>query len=157
MIEKGAVFSNCRTYRYCLSRIWKLSKPYALFVCLNPSTADENIDDPTIRRCINYAEMWGYGGMAMVNLFAYRSTDPDGLRLVDDPIGPKNDFHIAEKSKTAGITIAAWGAWGAFKSRARKVMPMITDPHYLKLNQDGSPRHPLYLRKNLQPKRFSGT
>ena len=75
-IYKNATFSSCRAYRYSLSRIWDKKKKLVLLIGLNPSTADEKVDDPTIRRCVNYAKNWGYGGFLMVNLFAYRTTLP---------------------------------------------------------------------------------
>lgn len=79
-MDKSAIFSDCRIYRYSLSRIWNLTKDFVSFVCLNPSTADERNDDPTVRRCIRYAADWGAGGMVMLNLYAYRSTDPKKLK-----------------------------------------------------------------------------
>ncbi len=81
-MKSDAELSKCRAYRYALWRTWDESKPFAMFVGLNPSTADELEDDPTIRRCINFSKLWGYGGLCMVNLFAYRATDPTALFLV---------------------------------------------------------------------------
>ena len=83
---RHAVFSPCRTYRYALSRVWAADKPYALFIGLNPSTADETLDDPTIRRCIDFAKRWGYGGLVMANLFAYRATDPAVMKRAAEPV-----------------------------------------------------------------------
>ena len=88
---RHAVFSPCRTYRYALSRVWAADKPYALFIGLNPSTADETLDDPTIRRCIDFAKRWGYGGLVMANLFAYRATNPSEMKAATDPVGVAND------------------------------------------------------------------
>lgn len=90
-MKKTAKLSDCRTYRYELWRTWDESKPYAMFIGLNPSTADETEDDPTIRRCINFAKTWGYGGLCMTNLFAYRATQPEDMKRASDPIGNKND------------------------------------------------------------------
>lgn len=155
MIEKTAAFSPLRRYRYLLTRIWKPAKGFALFVCLNPSTADENVEDPTIRRCIKFAEFWGYGGMKMVNIFAYRSTDPKALYSCRSPIGPENDEYIARESAIAGVTVAAWGVHGSFMDRGNIVMGrLLYRPHYLELTKDGHPRHPLYLKKNLRPLPF---
>lgn len=155
MIEKSAHFSPCRTYRYTLSRIWKPERPYVCFVCLNPSTADENRNDPTVSRCIRYAERWGFGGMYMMNLFALRSTDPKLLRNVHDPIGKDNDYHLARISGAAGITVAAWGYHGTYLDRASHVIKILSNPHYLALTKDGQPRHPLYLKSNLESKPFT--
>jgi hypothetical protein len=152
MMEKGAIFSPGRKYRYLLSRIWKPSKGVALFVCLNPSTADANFDDPTIRRCIRFSDSWGYGGMKMVNLFALRSTDPKALYDCEDPIGPENDEYIGYESEIAAITIIAWGVHGAFMNRGEETLNSnLFDPHFLALTKDGHPRHPLYLKKDLRP------
>ena len=150
MIEKTAIFSPCRTYRYSLSRIWITAKPFVLFVCLNPSTADENTDDPTIRRCIRYADSWGYGGMVMCNLYAYRSTDPKILTNIPDPVGPDNDKYLSLNSMQADKTILAWGT-NAREDRVITAMKILTNRHYLKLTKDGCPGHPLYLKKNLKP------
>ena len=92
LVNKNAIFSDCRKYRYVLSRTWNDKKKTILFIGLNPSTADEKIDDPTIRRCINYAQNWGYGSLLMVNLFAYRATIPTELKNVKNPIGNDNDI-----------------------------------------------------------------
>lgn len=151
MIEKTAIFSPCRQYRYSLSRFWIITKPFVLFVCLNPSTADENVDDPTIRRCIRYADSWGYGGMVMVNLYGYRSTDPKKLHEISDPVGPDNDKHIKLNTRLAEKTIAAWGTVGGKVMRSDKVMWMLENTHYLKMTKNGHPSHPLYLKNNLKP------
>ena len=149
--ESGAEFSAGRIYRYSLWRFWEKDKGYAAFVCLNPSTADEDQDDPTVRRCINYAKDWGYGGMIMLNIFAYRSTSPKNLYFAYDPVGPDNDFHIRSACSKAGITIAAWGGHGNYLNRGKAVMEMLTDPKCLAQTQAGLPKHPLYLRKDLIP------
>ena len=108
-INKAANFSSCRKYRYSLSRIWDNQKKFVLFIGLNPSTADEEVGDPTIRRCSGYAQKWGYGGLIMVNLFAYRTTLPSNLKKVKYPVGKDNDKFIMILSKKADITVAAWG------------------------------------------------
>ena len=150
-VESGAEFSSCRTYRYSLWRFWEKETRYVAFVGLNPSTADEHKDDPTVRRCINYAKDWGYGGLIMLNLFAHRSTDPKKLYSVNHPVGPENDFHLRSASSKAGITIAAWGNHGDYVNRANTVIKILTKPHYLKLTNAGCPGHPLYLKKDLKP------
>lgn len=154
MMDKSAIFSPCRKYRYSLHRIWNENKPYCLFCCLNPSTATEIIDDPTVRRCIRFSFDWGYGGMVMSNIFAYRSTDPAGLKIPEDPIGPENDQYLKTLSAGAGITVAAWGIHGNYLNRGKTVLSFLKDPHYLKLTKGGIPNHPLYLRSDLKPKQF---
>ncbi len=155
MYRKGAIFSDDRVYRYSLWRFWDRSKSglngAVVFVGLNPSTADETNDDPTVRRCINYSRDWGFGGLVMLNIFAYRSTDPKNLKQIEDPIGPQNDLTIKNISSHAAVTVAAWGAHGDLLNRGFKVMSLLTRPHYLALTKDGAPRHPLYLRKDLKP------
>ena len=94
-IKSEAMLSVDRKYRYVLTRTWDETLSNIMFVGLNPSTADETTDDPTIRRCINFAKSWGYGGLYMVNLFAYRSTNPNNIRIVDNPIGDDNDSCIS--------------------------------------------------------------
>ncbi|MBW2342530.1 MAG: DUF1643 domain-containing protein [Deltaproteobacteria bacterium] len=150
-IESGAEFSPDRVYRYSLWRFWSKDSAYAAFVGLNPSTADEHKDDPTIRRCIRYAKDWGYSGVIMLNLFAYRSTDPKRLYTVDDPIGPDNDFHIRSASSKAQVTVAAWGNHGDYLDRAATVIHLLKAPQCLGVTKAGSPRHPLYLKKDLKP------
>lgn len=154
MIKKDALFSQDRKYRYTLTRIWIPEKSYVCFVGLNPSTADENIDDPTVRRCINFAQAWGYGGLMMMNLFAFRSTDPKQLYTEIDPVGSQNDFYLQFVSAQAGITIIAWGVKGGFHARDMAVIKLLTRPHYLTLTKDGYPGHPLYLKADLQPRKL---
>ena len=151
IIETGAEFSTDRLYRYSLWRFWEKHNRYVAFVCLNPSTADEKADDPTVRRCINYAKFWGFGGIIMLNLFAYRTNNPKVLYNVKDPIGLDNDFHLRSASNKAGITIAAWGTRGNYLNRDKFVLNILKNPKCLKLTKDGHPGHPLYLKKNLNP------
>jgi len=122
-----------------------------MFIGLNPSTADEVEDDRTVRRCINYAMQWGFGALCMTNLFAFRATDPSVMKAFCEPIGPENDETLDRLSKDAGIIIAAWGKDGNHLYRASKVKMSIPVLHCLKKNSDGSPAHPLYLKKNLKP------
>lgn len=145
------IFSTDRIYRYTLWRYWCIGSGYAMFIGLNPSTTDESKDDPTIRRCMDYAQRWGYSALCMVNLFAYRSTDPRKLQMVDDPVGPENDRWIRGCAKDAGIIIAAWGAHGLFMGRDYQVSHMIPNMHCLKKTLGGFPSHPLYLKKDIVP------
>ncbi len=154
IIYKNATFSNCRKYRYSLSRIWDKKKKLVLFIGLNPSTANEEVDDPTIRRCVNYVQNWGYGGLMMVNLFAYRVTLPSGLKKVKYPIGEDNDKYIMTLSKKADITVAAWGNNGNLYGRDKQVFDLIPNLMCLKLNKSGQPAHPLYLKKNIKLTKF---
>ena len=152
---RHAVFSPCRTYRYALSRVWASDKPYALFIGLNPSTADETLDDPTIRRCISFASDWGYGGLVMANLFAYRATEPSQMKGATDPVGVANDEWLMELAKYAGVVVAAWGNHGAFLRRSSHIRALLSELHYLQLNQSGEPTHPLYLNSTLTPLRWA--
>ena len=154
-IYKNATFSSCRTYRYSLSRIWDKKKKYVLFIGLNPSTANEEAVDPTIRRCVNYAKDWGYGGFMMVNLFAYRTTLPSNLKKVKYPVGTENDKYIVTLSKKADITVAAWGNNGNLYSRDKKVLSLVPNLMCLKVNKSGQPAHPLYLKKDLKLTKFA--
>lgn len=115
--DSGATFSDCRTYRYRLHRIWDAGKPPCAFIMLNPSTATEAVLDPTVRRCVGYAMAWGYGGLIVGNVFALRSTDPRALYAAADPIGPANDDALAEIAQAAGLVVCAWGKHGHYKRR----------------------------------------
>lgn len=157
--KKEAKISDCGKYRYSLYRGWDDLKPLCTFIMLNPSTADAENDDPTIRRCINYAKDWGYGGLLVLNLFAYRATDPQELKEVDDPIGPGNDKHIKDEVWATihfgGIVVCAWGTHGALNQRGAFIEQMFKGmgvrPFCLKETKSGFPSHPLYLAKSLQP------
>ena len=155
LVNKNATFSDCRKYRYALSRTWNGKKKTILFIGLNPSTANEKIDDPTIRRCINYAQNWGYGSLLMVNLFAYRATLPSELKNVKNPIGNDNDLHIIELSKKADIAVAAWGNEGTLLNRDKEVKKILPNLMCLKINKSGQPAHPLYQKKDLKLIKYS--
>ena len=157
LLYTDAVFSKNRIYRYALWRVWDNSKPKVLFIGLNPSTADEIQDDPTIRRCIRYSKDWGYGGYIMGNIFAYRSTDPKKLLDIDDPIGPKNDYWLKKLSKEASLTIGAWGNHGKILDRGNQINNMLETLHCLKITKEGFPSHPLYLSSKLKPILFKET
>jgi hypothetical protein len=125
-----------------------------MFVGLNPSTADETQDDPTIRRCINFAKAWGYSGLCMTNLFAYRATRPKDLMAAADPVGCENDAHLLALASEASVIVAAWGANGTHKGRNVEVRRLLPTLHCLALTKDGHPGHPLYLQKTLIPFRW---
>lgn len=150
------IFSPDRVYRYTLWREWIGGEGFAMFVGLNPSTADETQDDPTIRRCISFSKAWGYSGMCMTNLFAFRATNPKDMMLASDPIGPDNDYYLQALAAHAGVIVAAWGVGGTHKFRDISVRKMLRDMHFLALTKDGHPRHPLYLRKTLTPIPWGG-
>jgi len=154
IILSDALFSEDRIYRYALWRIWDKSLPKALFIGLNPSTADEIQDDPTIRRCIRYSMDWGYGGYIMGNIFGYRSTDPHVLKRIKDPIGNKNNYWLKKLHKEASITIAAWGNHGKLLSRGEEVSSLLDNLHCLKITKEKNPSHPLYLPAKLKPIKF---
>jgi len=152
-MTKDALISRDGFYRYWLSRTWDHDKKIVIFIGLNPSTADAEKDDPTIRRCISFAQDWGYGGLVMLNLFAFRATHPADMRRAEDPVGPDNDGYI--KFMTAGkTTVCCWGTHGHYKNRDNEVLEMIQDPKMMALSKYGFPRHPLYLRKSLKPMGF---
>jgi hypothetical protein len=141
-------------YRYALWRQWDELGKTVVFCGLNPSTADETVDDPTIRRELGYARAWGYGRLVKVNAYGYRSTDPKALLQVGDPEGPENLATILHWAAQAHLFVAAWGnninARHAFKLRSvfRECGALV---HALKLTKEGQPQHPLYLPKTMQP------
>jgi hypothetical protein len=158
-IQRGAVFSPCRTYRYLLTRTWDKGSGIVNFIMLNPSTADAQVDDPTIRRCISFARAWGFNSLTVTNLFAFRATDPDELKTAPDPVGPRNDETIVEQAGLSERVVCAWGTHGSLKGRAWHVRQLLArQPRLLStgvplwilgLTQEGHPRHPLYLSKRM--------
>jgi hypothetical protein len=151
--ERSADFSPCRTYRYRLLRRWA-DGPMLNVIGLNPSTADETKDDPTIRRCIGFAKSWGYSGLIMTNLCAFRSTDPAGLLVAEHPEGPMNRWWLRHEALASGLVLAAWGAHPVAVDLGRRVMRVTLEGialHCLGLTQGGAPRHPLYVSKTTQP------
>lgn len=127
---------------------------FVMFIGLNPSTADEVNDDPTVRRCIDFSKRWGYGALCMTNIFAWRDTDPEGMKLAVDPVGPRNDDELRKVAAEAGVVVAAWGNHGAHLGRGAAVLRLLSGicvPQALHVNKDGSPSHPLYLSRNFKP------
>lgn len=153
----AATLSADRRYRYTLTRRWALSGETVAFIMLNPSTADETADDPTVRRCRGFAAAWGCGAVLVLNLFALRATDPGELwKPYAAPVGPDNDAEIlaALEQHDVRLVVAAWGAWKAkrFREREREFLEAFPRPLYvLALTKDGHPRHPLYLRGTSRP------
>lgn len=150
-IERSANFSRCRRYRYALWRRWAPGDDFVLLVGLNPSTADHRRDDPTIRRCIGFARDWGYSGLCVANLFAFRATYPRDLFAADDPVGPRNDAWLRRLGRDAALVVAGWGNHGRNGDRALRVRRQLPALHCLRLNGSGEPAHPLYLPKTLTP------
>ncbi len=149
----SARYSPCEVYRYTLQRVWEPEKPIIAFIGLNPSTATEVENDPTVRRCIGYAISWGYGGMRMLNAFGLRSTDPKGLKRIDDPVGPGNDTWIKKMTKDSALTVACWGTHAELNSRHQEIVDMFRRAdrplHCLGVTKAGFPKHPLYLKQSL--------
>ena len=152
MIERETILSEDRVYRYIL---WRTNPPddyYAMFIGLNPSTADETADDPTIRRCVGFTKAWGLDSLCMVNLFAYRSTDPNALKTAGEIVGPENDKWLWEAAQGAAVIVAAWGKPGKLAGRDSAVRHLLKDFSIkcLGKNGDGSPKHPLYLKASTE-------
>jgi Uncharacterized protein conserved in bacteria len=148
--ESDAVLSDCGKYRYLLRRTWDHTKPRLLYVMLNPSTADASIDDPTIRSCVRLARCHGYGSFEVVNLFAWRATDPDELVGENDPVGPDNDRIISAAVARCDMIVCAWGAHRSADRRARIVWEIVTavrqSAFCFGVTKSGSPKHPLYIK-----------
>ncbi|WP_295532121.1 DUF1643 domain-containing protein [uncultured Thioclava sp.] len=159
-----ALYSECEAYRYALTRVWDASKPRALFVMLNPSTATERQNDPTVERCERRARALGFGAFRVTNIFAWRATDPKVMRAQTDPVGPDNDTMIRDSVAWASgpddRIICAWGAHGAHLDRGASVERLLRatgrDLHQLGLTKSGAPKHPLYIAYDRQPALWPG-
>lgn len=152
--ESGAEFSRCERYRWRLWRSWQPLGTRCAFVMLNPSTADETNDDPTIRRCIRFAKDWGHGSLEIVNIFAWRSTDPKALYQLDDPVGPDNDDAIRSAARAASQVICTWGNHGGLHRRSAHVLDMLRPlctPQALLVTKQDQPGHPLYRPASTAP------
>ena len=125
-----------------------------MFIGLNPSTADEVKNDPTVTRCLNFAVKWGFGGMYLLNLFAYRASRPEVMKAFHDPIGPENDEYLAEYGEKSDLMVAVWGNQGMFKGRAEEVVKMFPQIYCLKMTKKNQPHHPLYLPLDIGYKRI---
>ncbi len=153
-----AVISPDGAYRYELVRRWGRGDSVVVFVMLNPSTADARKDDATIRRCMGFARQWGHDALVVVNLFAFRATDPANLAAVNDPIGPENDAYIRKACQQASRIVCAWGAHPIVDARQKAVLSLIAaEVECLGLTAAGRPRHPLYLASDTQPFQFQLT
>lgn len=149
-LERDAVLSECGRYRYLLRRTWDHGKPRALFIMLNPSTADAEIDDPTIRSCMRLSRGLGYGSFEVVNVFALRATDPDELLTAVDPCGPKNEWHVEAAIGRCDIPIYAWGAWPPAEAASVYIRNAVRSRRPAAFcfgrTKSGAPKHPLYIK-----------
>lgn len=152
-MQKSATLSNCEKYRYELRRTWGPLSAVLPIIMLNPSTADDTLDDPTIRRCVRFAQDSKYGGISVFNLFSFRATSPDEMKKEPDPIGPYNDHILIEVLSIAAEqrqpVLCAWGSHGDFKGRSQTFMGWArilgTPTICLGMTKSGQPRHPLYV------------
>jgi hypothetical protein len=164
--SRQTIFSPCRKYRYMLWRSWgddlfanRTKDGFVMFIGLNPSTADETKDDQTIRKCIGFAKRWGYLQMCMTNLFAWRDTDPMAMkRAGHHVVGMDNHHHLLQCASVAALVVAAWGKNGKHMNQDLTVRQYLSGIgvtlHHLGLNDDGTPKHPLYLLATTEPKTF---
>lgn len=161
-------FSPDRNHRYTLFRDLRefpdpefvLKPGFCMFIGLNPSTADETQNDPTVARCIKYAIRWGFQQFVMTNIFGYRATDPKDMKSHPEPVGAENDAWLNQLSKEAGLVLCAWGNHGEHLDRGRKVVEIVApnaDLFCLKIAKTGHPMHPLYQRSDLDPLPFNPT
>ena len=150
-----AVYSDCERYRYMLTRVWDRSGRKALFIMLNPSTATEVQNDPTVERCERRARALGFGAFRVLNIFAWRDTDPKAMRAATDPVGPGNDAAIRDSLPWADQIICAWGTHGAHLDRGAAVEALLraagAELYHLGLSKAGHPKHPLYIGYDVQP------
>jgi hypothetical protein len=162
-MKKSAIISPCQRYRYYLSRAWDYSLPVVNFIMLNPSTADADVDDNTIRRCVSFAKGFGFGMLTVTNLYAYRATDPHDLKQAGYQVGADNDEWIRTAAFNAaanrGLVVCAWGA-NAIVDRVREVRELLywqpVEVYHLGLTTgSGQPRHPLYLKTDTRLQRFN--
>ena len=153
-----AVFSDCQKYRYQLREIWDESKPLVMWLLMNPSVACIDYADPTLIRTGKFARSWGCGGQLVANVHAYRATDKNRLLEVKNPVGPKNDEMILKMANEAKTIVLAFGQPPKMlRSRGQDLIKLLKDYSglsYLRLSQDGTPSHPLYLPSTLTPKPY---
>ncbi|MCC1480358.1 DUF1643 domain-containing protein [Roseibaca sp. Y0-43] len=154
-----AVYSPCEQYRYLLTREWAPDLGRALFIMLNPSTATEVQNDPTVERCERRARALGFGAFRVCNIFAFRATDPRVMRAAPDPVGPANDAAILDSLPWGDRVICAWGTHGAHLGRGAQVEALLratgTPLFHLGLSKAGHPKHPLYIGYAVQPEAWT--
>ena len=155
-----AVYSDCETYRYSLTRVWQEDAPRVMFVMLNPSTADELQNDPTVERCEQRARRLGFGGFRVTNIFAFRATAPGDMKKAQDPVGTDNAHQLALGIEWADQVIAAWGVHGAHMDQGPRMGALLKDCgkplFHLGLTKEGHPKHPLYLPYAQRPVAWTG-
>ena len=155
----SASFSDCEAYRYVLTWRWS-DAPLLVAWMLNPSTATHEKLDPRIAGLVSRARAWGRGGVRMINLFAFRTTQPAAMKAAGDPVGPHNDsvsVDVLRAAVAAGDeVVCGWGAHGKHRGRDTEAAALAARAdvqlHCLKLNQDGSPQHPLYIAHSVVPR-----
>lgn len=153
--ESNAVFSEDRKYRYALWRVWDINKPKIMFIGLNPSTASENMDDPTIRRVKGFAKSWGYGGVYMMNLFAIVSSDPKILRTNGVDLLGDNNVWLTTIGGMCRDILFAWGNFKEAEERAKEVCKMFPEAICLGFNKGGTPKHPLYVNADTKQVKYN--
>jgi hypothetical protein len=151
--QSSALYSDCGAYRYALTRCWDAAGARLLYIMLNPSRASERVNDPTVERCERRARQLGFGAFRVVNLFAWRATDPRDLKTAEAPVGADNPGALAEAADWADMVLAAWGIHGAHLDQGAAVAAQLRgrSPHHLGLCRNGHPRHPLYVSYDRAP------
>ena len=155
--SKGATFGPDRIYRYMLWRKWEGGNQQdCVFIMLNPSTADEDVLDPTVTRCVGFARDWGYSGLIVANIFALRATDPRVLIRAAEPVGPDNNKVLAVATARSNCIICAWGVHGKLNDRGQAVLALLSGRtlECLGVTKNGHPKHPLYLKRDTQRRPF---
>lgn len=147
--KTGAIFSDCHKYRFVLWRVWDNSLPKLMFIGLNPSTANEIKPDATITRLIGLVKHFRYGGFYMLNLFTFISAHPLDLLTCENPTFQANEFLNLYAEKSEKI-VFAWGNFKQAKERSKEVINMFPGAYCLIKNMDGSPRHPLYIKSDVE-------
>lgn len=149
-VENDAVISDCGRYRYLLRRTWSHAKPRLLYVMLNPSTADASLDDATIRSCVRLADGHGYGSIEVVNVFAWRATDPKELLTASDPVGPNNQNAVEAAIMRCDVVVFAWGAFPPAHERSTYIRNLVSShrpaAYCFGKTKAGAPKHPLYIK-----------
>jgi hypothetical protein len=155
-VKRAAHISECGQYRYSLTRSWGSAEPYVCWVMLNPSTADGDVDDPTLRKCIGFSRRWGFGSLRVVNAYALRATDPRHIRTHADPIGWANDVHVQSEAARADLVVVGWGQ-NISEEREWEMDSLLSEyrPFCLGITKAGHPRHPLYVPYTSVVRRWS--
>ena len=158
-VKSTALYSDCLLYRYSLTRTWNIQGQKIHFIMLNPSTATEVQNDPTVQRCERRARSLGFGAFCVTNIFAWRDTDPKKMRTASDPVGADNDAAIQRGCDWADIIIAAWGTHGEHLKRGSAVKDLLAKTKktifHLGLSKAGHPKHPLYISYLQQPETWA--